>query len=203
MKKRLVVVATIFSLLAVGCAPAASPTADPSSGTQLPPATDLATMRTEAGIPDCPEPAEREPVTGGLPDVTLDCLGSDRSLNLTALPPGPAIINVWAQWCPPCRQEAPALASFARSADGQVAVYGVDFGDPNPELAIEFAALAGWPYPHLVDPRRELTTALGVTGIPTTVFVAEDGTVAYIHVGPFANEQHIVSLAEKHLGVRV
>lgn len=199
MKKKLTILGAVVALLVAGCAPAASP----DSETSRAPAPDLQTMRLEAGIPDCPETTEREQVKGGLPDIELDCLGSDRSLSLSALPTGPTIINIWAQWCPPCREEAPALAAFARAAEGKVAVFGVDYGDPNPELAIEFAALADWPYPHLVDPRRELTATLGVTGIPTTVFVADDGNIAYIHVGPFQDENHIAMLAEKHLGVRV
>ena len=135
--------------------------------------------------------------------MTLSCLGSDRSLNLTELPSGPKIINIWAQWCPPCRQEAPYLASFAKAAEGKVALLGVDYNDPNPELAIEFAGLSEWTYPHLADNDRRLATELGVTGVPTSVFVAEDDTIAYIHVGPFVDENHLRMLTKKYLGVTV
>lgn len=199
MKKRMAVLATLVALVAAGCSPEATTDSEPGKA----PAANLQTLREAAGIPDCPEPEPNEQVPGGLPDVTLSCLGSDRSLNLVELPSGPTIINIWAQWCPPCREEAPYLATFARAAEGKVSMIGVDFADPDPQLAIEFAGLSEWTYPHLTDNDKKLSAQLGVTGVPTTVFVADDGTISYIHVGPFANEEHLRSLTAKHLGVQV
>lgn len=199
MKKRMAVLATLVALVAAGCSSADTTESDPGEA----PTVNLSAMREAAGIPDCPEPEASEQVPGGLPDVTLSCLGSDRSLNLVELPSGPTIINIWAQWCPPCREEAPYLASFARAAEGKVSMLGVDFADPDPQLAIEFAGLSEWTYPHLTDIDKKLSAQLGVTGVPTTVFVTEDGTISYIHVGPFANEEHLRALTAQHLGVQV
>ncbi len=61
------------------------------------------------------------------------------------------VVNVWAQWCPPCRAEAPHLADVAEQAGDKVRIIGIDFDDPQPGYAIEFAQLAGWHYPQLVD----------------------------------------------------
>ena len=72
---------------------------------------DLAAMKKAAGIADCPrsDPGVAA-VPSGLPDVVLPCLGGGREVRLAGLRGKPMMINVWAQWCEPCREEAPYLA---------------------------------------------------------------------------------------------
>lgn len=116
----------------------------------------LVSQREAAGIADCPAtPLEAEPLPGGLPDLVLTCLGSGRQTNLAALRGTPMVINVWAQWCGPCRQEAPHLAGFAAAVGPDVLVLGIDYDDPEPALALEFAGQAGWTYAHLTDPTKQ------------------------------------------------
>ena len=54
------------------------------------------------------------PVDGGLPDVTLPCLGGGRDVRLAGLRGRPMMINIWAQWCEPCRAESRFLSETAR-----------------------------------------------------------------------------------------
>lgn len=203
------------ALVLAGCAPAAPAVirtvpAPPASASAPPtPATpgadDLVALREKAGLPDCPVVAgpPPAPLADGLPDLTLDCLGSDRTLNLASLRGTPLVINLWAQWCPPCRAESPHLRDFAARADGTVLMLGIDYGDPQPDWAIEFAALAGWTWPHVVDPERRTASALRVPGIPMTLLVDADGRVVHRFSGAFSSTQELADLVAEHLGVTV
>lgn len=162
---------------------------------------DLAAQREQAGIPDCPETdLAAEQTAGGLPALVLECLGSDRSVNLAGLRGKPMVVNVWAQWCPPCRQEAPALGRYAAAVKGEVLVLGIDYDDPDPEVALQFAAAAGWAYPQLVDPVKQSAGPLQLNGIPVTLFVDADGVVVHRYSGAL-DDSTLASLSEQYLGV--
>jgi cytochrome c biogenesis protein CcmG/thiol:disulfide interchange protein DsbE len=167
-----------------------------------PTASDLSGPKQAAGIPDCPaSDASVAPVDRGLPDIVLPCLGGGRDVRLAGLRGRPMLISVWAQWCGPCRTEAPYLAEVSADNDTDLLVLGVDYVDPLPDKAIEFARLAGWRYPQLADPDKQLAAPLQIAGPPQTFFVAPDGAVSYRHSGPFTSAQQIRELAAEHLGV--
>ncbi|MGV8910646.1 MAG: TlpA family protein disulfide reductase [Propionicimonas sp.] len=151
--------------------------------------TDLVAARKAAGIADCPATGKAATVAGGLPDLTLDCLGGGSAVRLAGLR-GPLLINLWAQWCEPCRSESAHLAAFA-STQKKVAVLGIDYTDPQPELAIEFAQLTGMTYPHLVDEEHHLKGPLGVVGIPYTVLIGADGKIVARHPGQFISLENV------------
>jgi len=163
---------------------------------------DLAATKKAAGIADCPaSDPEISPVSSGLPDVVLPCLGGGRAVRLAGLRGKPMMINVWAQWCGPCREEAPYLAEVATSNKSDLEIIGIDHDDPQPALAIEFAQLSTWKYPQLADPDVALRTALQISGPPQTFFVRPDGTIAYRHAGRFHSAAEIRELVREHLGV--
>lgn len=180
--------------------PVETPTAASSPGSE--PTADLAAKKRAAGIADCPasDPTVA-PVANGLPDAVLPCLGGGRPVRLAGLRGKPMMINVWAQWCGPCRQEAPFLAEVATLNRSDLMILGIDHADPQPALAIEFAQLASWRFAQLGDPDLVLRTELQVTGPPQTFFVRADGTIAYRHSGPFRSTDDIRALAQRHLGV--
>ena len=91
---------------------------------------------------------------GGLPAVTLPCLGGGSDVDLSTLR-GPMVVNLWASWCGPCRTEMPILQGFAEEYDGRVAVLGVDYQDVQPEAALELARDSGVTYPLLADPQAD------------------------------------------------
>lgn len=182
---------------------------EPSAGKSGPETSDeddLAARKAEAGIVDCPaSDPEVARVADGLPDLTLECLGGGTAVRLAGLRGTPMVINVWAQWCGPCRQEAPFLSSVAHQVEDRddVAFLGIDFADPRPELAIDFARVAAWKYPQLVDPLSETKPDLKVAGIPATLFVAADGRITHTHYAPFASEEELKQVIAEHLGVTV
>lgn len=155
-----------------------SPTSAGSTGPVSTPtasASGLRQARQAAGIPDC-EPSEAAAAPGGLPEVTLPCLGSDRSVAMAGLR-GPLVINVWAQWCGPCRKEAPILAEVSEQARGKVAFLGVVYADPRLDYSVEFARQAGWDYPQVVDSEQQLKLPLRIAGPPRTILVDADGRI--------------------------
>jgi cytochrome c biogenesis protein CcmG/thiol:disulfide interchange protein DsbE len=146
----------------------------------------------------CPSTPSKPPASNGLPDVSLPCLGEGPDIRLADLR-GPLVVNVWAQWCGPCREEAPYLAALAKS--GKVRMLGIDYADPRPELAVRFAADEGLAYPHLVDQDKTIQQALKIGGPPLTAFVDSDGAVAYVHRGVLTSQEQLDQLVKDKLGV--
>lgn len=185
-----------LSVLLAGCAqflPGVGGAATPS-----PTPTDLAAARKAAGIADCPSHSGAPAVAGGLPDLTLECLGGDSTVRLAGLR-GPMLVNLWAQWCEPCQDEGPHLAAFA-TGQKKVAVLGIDYSDPQPALAIQFAQQVGATYPQLSDLDNRLKGPLGVTGIPYTVLIDADGRIVARHPGQFVSLENVQSWVDKGLG---
>ncbi|HMQ67063.1 MAG TPA: TlpA disulfide reductase family protein [Arachnia sp.] len=188
-------------LAALTLAACGGPTPGPGTpSTTVAAPADLAALAEQYRLPDCPETDPDAPaVDGGLPQTGLACLGSGKKVNLAGLARTPTIVNVWAQWCDPCREEATFLREGLAEIDG-VSFVGVNYNDPQPDWAIEFAGLVGWFYPHVVDQDKELRVPLRVTGIPTTLFVAADGTIAGMHAGPLESTAQLKELAAEYLG---
>jgi cytochrome c biogenesis protein CcmG/thiol:disulfide interchange protein DsbE len=94
----------------------------------------------------------------------------------------PAVVNVWASWCIPCRAEAPLLnAAYERYGD-QVVFIGVDVQDTQAG-AKEFLAEFGLPFDHYFDPNRNIANKLGGFGVPNTFFFAPGGKLINSHLG--------------------
>jgi cytochrome c biogenesis protein CcmG, thiol:disulfide interchange protein DsbE len=198
--------AAALVIVLASCAGSAAPTPSTESSAEAVPTpeltADLAAMKKAAGIADCPRSdPDVAALPSGLPDVVLPCLGGGREVRLAGLRGKPMMINVWAQWCGPCREEAPYLAEVAAANQSDLIIVGIDHADPRPDLAIEFAQLSAWTYPQLADPDVVLRAELRITGPPQTFFVRPDGTIAYRHAGPFSSAAEIRDLADKHLGV--
>jgi cytochrome c biogenesis protein CcmG/thiol:disulfide interchange protein DsbE len=99
------------------------------------------------------------------------------------------LVNFWASWCPPCREEAPVLErAWRRYRDRGVVLVGVDIWDSEQD-AREFLRQFGVTYPNGPDPNGSVAVDYGLTGIPETFFVRPDGTVARRWIGPLTDEQ--------------
>jgi cytochrome c biogenesis protein CcmG/thiol:disulfide interchange protein DsbE len=94
------------------------------------------------------------------------------------------LVNVWASWCVPCRQEHPYLMALAQ--DGRVNIAGINYKD-RPENARRFLGELGNPFNSIgVDNSGRTAIDWGVYGVPETFVVGRDGTIVYKHVGPFS-----------------
>ncbi|MFP5376248.1 MAG: TlpA family protein disulfide reductase [Acidimicrobiia bacterium] len=99
------------------------------------------------------------------------------------LPAGsPVVVNFFASWCAPCRDELPLLEGASQRAAGAVAFVGVDVNDSRSRAAALLDA-AGVSFPAGYDPDRAVATDYRLRGMPTTVFVDASGRVADVAHG--------------------
>jgi cytochrome c biogenesis protein CcmG/thiol:disulfide interchange protein DsbE len=115
------------------------------------------------------------------PEVVVLGLDGGRA-SLAELRGRPVVLNFWASWCAPCRQEEEPLKAAAERYAGRVAFLGVDFHD---SLDAARATQDRVRYPYPVGPAAAgASAAYGVTGPPETFFVDGRGTVVARFVGP-------------------
>jgi cytochrome c biogenesis protein CcmG/thiol:disulfide interchange protein DsbE len=96
------------------------------------------------------------------------------------------VVNVWASWCAPCRQEHPLLVDLAK--DPAIRVVGINQRD-NPDNARRFLGTLGNPYAAVgTDPNGRASIDWGVYGVPETFIVGPDGTIRHKHIGPLTPE---------------
>ena len=163
----------------------------------------LRQAKDRIGMQDC-EPGTGEPVDGGLPSVTLPCLGGGPAVDLSSLR-GPMVINLWQANCGPCRKEMPALQAFHEQYADQVAVVGIDFNDVHPDGAMALAEDTGATYPSVADPGGDLmaeeTFAIARRGLPVFLFVDETGRVVGEDSGGITSVAEVKALVAEHLGI--
>ncbi|MFC7530382.1 TlpA family protein disulfide reductase [Actinoplanes sp. GCM10030250] len=148
---------------------------------------------------DCAALTGSAPAATELPEVVLPCFtgGAEVSMGDLRLP---AVINIWASFCAPCRDELPVMQGLADRADGRYTVVGVDSGDGR-SAAASFAADHDVSFPTLFDPERRFASALGQATLPVTVFVGADGRM-YVH-REAVNVDDLIKLMPEHTGVTV
>ena len=129
----LALLALIVGCLA-GCTSSARSTGFPNN----PNTPDRARLVAAAKLEPCP-PSSGAPASGGLPDVTLPCLGDGPAVHLAGLRGTPSVVNLWGSWCGPCQKETPYLARAHARLGKAVRFLGVDTAD-DPDSALDFAA---------------------------------------------------------------
>jgi thiol-disulfide isomerase/thioredoxin len=136
------------------------------------------------------------------PRVELpDLAASSRRVRLADLRGRPAVINFWASWCPFCVAEMPAFERVHQRLGQQVAFLGIDQRDRR-EPALALAKRTGVSYRLASDPAGRSFDAFGGLGMPTTVLLRGDGTVAEIVTGQL-DEQALARTLHDALGVTI
>lgn len=125
---------------------------------------------------DTPEVAQ---VGQPAPEFTVEVIDGG-SFTLSDHRGSPVVVNLWASWCPPCREEIPDISAFAE-ANPDVTVVGVAVEDVE-DAAREFAAEIGASYP-LALGTDDFEDAYPNLGLPATYVIDEDGVVSNIHNG--------------------
>jgi thiol-disulfide isomerase/thioredoxin len=159
----------------------------------------LRQLKHDARIAACPRTAA-EPAADGLPDVTLPCLGGGRDVRFATLR-GPMVVNLFAQWCGPCRDELPFYQRLHEEAAGRLTVIGLDWMDTQPAQALQLAADTGVTYPLIADPSGETRTPLRIRGLPGVAFVDADGRLVDVRFLVIRSYDQLRTLVEDELGV--
>jgi thiol-disulfide isomerase/thioredoxin len=195
VRRTVLAAVAVAALLLAGCG--ADQVAPPGESTVDVDTPALRALKAEAGIEPCRPGAGAD---GGLPDVTLSCLGGGQRVDLASLR-GPLVLNFWQSSCGPCRKEMPALQDFHERYGDRVPVLGVDYLDTMPQAAMELARRSGVTYPLLADPGGELqATAIRTLGVPYFVFLDADGTVTRA-AGGVESAEELRALVREHLDV--
>ena len=129
--------------------------------------------------------------TGALPAVTEN-LASDFSLSgpagdtrLSALKGNLVLVHFWATWCPPCREELPALAKLnAQMAGKPFRLLAISIDKDGNQAVQKLFGQLGLTLPVLLDPTSEVARQYGITGVPETFIVSPAGVIIKKIVGP-------------------
>jgi cytochrome c biogenesis protein CcmG/thiol:disulfide interchange protein DsbE len=150
----------------------------------------------------CAEQPDR-PAQGAetLPDLQFDCPGGG-TLHLGRAPGVPTVLNLWASWCGPCREELPLVQGLADRAGDRLGVVGVISRDGGPQ-AESFAEDAAATFPSAFDGDGDLMAELGIGALPYTYFLDADGGIAHVQIGPVESVDELAALVAEHLGVRL
>ncbi|MBX6353101.1 MAG: TlpA family protein disulfide reductase [Thermoflavifilum sp.] len=133
-----------------------------------------------APVPGAPAPAFALPGLNG---------GTVRLADLLARGQ-PVVVNTWASWCGPCKDEAAAFTQVARQYAGQVQFVGVNMTfEDQAAAARAFVQQYGVPYTVALDPQAQFMQAYHLIGTPTTYFISRSGHIVQIHPGPLTAQQ--------------
>lgn len=94
---------------------------------------------------------------------------------------GPAVVNLWASWCPPCRREMPMMVEEA-AANPDLPLYFVNQGE-SPETIRRYLSTTELIMAPVLDPWMGLMTDLGIMGLPATLFIDAEGRIIGAHSG--------------------
>jgi len=151
----------------------------------------------------------KAPVNNGVPELTsirgdanaildsgLD--GFDARLAELEAAGVPVVVNKWASWCGPCREEFPDFQSQAIEQGDEVAFIGL-LSDDGPETGETFLREFPLPYPSYLDSDQEIASDQDIAReFPTTLFIDSDGEVAYTKIGPYTSEEDLAADIERY-----
>ncbi len=121
------------------------------------------------------------------PQFEAELLQGGGTLALDDLEGKPVVVNFWASWCVPCKDEAPMLREAHERYGDEIAFVGVDIRDARDD-ALEFADRYGLDYVHVRDEDLAIYDSFGLTGQPETFFIDENGVILEHVPGPLYRE---------------
>ena len=134
-----------------------------------------------------------------LPDTELAMLDGEGTGSIGDYRGEWVLVNVWASWCDPCREESPALQRFYEEhRDQNFTVLGIDSRDVSSE-GLAFVEEFGLTYPQLHDSEGDVPDDYGMTGFPESFLIDPEGKVAVARSGPVTSaylEQEVAPLIE-------
>jgi cytochrome c biogenesis protein CcmG/thiol:disulfide interchange protein DsbE len=131
---------------------------------------------------------QTQPTSGPAPDFTLRTFEGD-AFSLADQRGKVVIINFWASWCEPCRDEAPILQDvWERYRDRGVAMVGVAYLDVERD-SLAYIEEFGLTYPHGLDVGKAISDQYKIQGVPETFIVDQEGNIVKLYIGPVVEGQ--------------
>ena len=147
---------------------------------------EFATLAVAAAVGT---PALAVSATGPAPAFQLGSLGG-KPISLAQYKGQVVMINFWASWCGPCRQEMPVLEQLHKKYKPMgFTMLGVNV-EPDSALAAQFLKATPVTFPILLDTKSEVSKLYSVPGMPTTVIVDRKGTLRWKHVSYKAGDEN-------------
>lgn len=134
--------------------------------------------------------------SGQAPPFTFTTFDGE-TISLEALRGRGVVLNFWASWCAPCRDEAPLLeAMWRREKDNGIVFIGLDYLDQEP-AARAYLAEFNITYPNGPDLQSAAARRYGIKGVPETFFIDPDGVIQEVVVGPIVSQAQMEALLDK------
>lgn len=156
-----------------------------------------------AQLDKCP-PSQSTPVSGGLPDLTLPCLGrGPAEVHLAGVVGKPLLVNIWGTWCGPCKAETRYLSTLYDDLRPKVRFLGVDTEETSHDAGLAFAPHVQPPmrYPLVLDNDKKLLIAMQTSDVPITLFVDASGRLVHRNFGPYRSLDALRADVGRYLGV--
>ncbi|EWM67074.1 TlpA disulfide reductase family protein [Micromonospora chalcea] len=201
MMRRLAYLLVPLLLAVAGCTATADEPERPAPATRAERPSPFADCAPLTVVPAAAAPTPAGKAGDQLPDLTLNCFTGGAPVNLRDVK-GPAVINVWASWCPPCRKELPAFQRLSERADGRFQVIGVNSRDSRGG-AQSIGEDYGVGFPMLLDQGDAFQRALERNAFPLTVLVDADGRIRHTDATGALDDARLAALLQRHLGVKV
>jgi peroxiredoxin len=124
------------------------------------------------------------------PDFTLNTL-EGKQISLSDFRGKKVILNFWATWCPPCREEMPEMARFYKDyqqKEVEILAVNLAYSESKPEKIKDFTKEYGITFQIPLDEKNTIGKQYRAVAIPTSYFINEDGVIQNMHVGPMDYE---------------
>ncbi|MBI4330667.1 MAG: TlpA family protein disulfide reductase [Chloroflexi bacterium] len=186
-----------LALVAVSCQPAASPTVTPAPvGPANPAPVAAPTSPSPIAAPTKPPPPTRSPGAVAAPDFSLPTTDG-QTIKLSDLQGRPVMINFWATWCPPCRDEMPLLQGvYEEKMPEGLVLLAVDIGETSEQVK-KFARDNKLTFTFVLDLDKSVAATYGIRAIPTTILVDKNGDIRDVKVGAYTNKAEIRNALKK------
>ncbi|MDP2932262.1 MAG: TlpA disulfide reductase family protein [Chloroflexota bacterium] len=142
-----------------------------------------------AGLAACSSPTEPSS-NSAAPDFKLADLNGN-TVALSDLRGKPVLLNFWATWCPPCREEVPLIEEINQEWTSKGLVVLTVSLDDSADTVKDFVQNYGLTFTVLHDREQRVAQTYGIQGIPTTLFIDKDGNIRARTVGAFPNKAAI------------
>ncbi len=122
---------------------------------------------------------------------------SGKTVSLSDFKGKPVVVNFWASWCPPCKQEMPFFNEVYKEVGSDIQFMMVDLVDGSRETestAKAFIKDNGYVFPVFFDTDQSAAIAYSIYSIPTTIFIDKDGKIVQTHTGPFTKSDLLAEI---------